>query len=56
MSPRRKTPEEEEAILDNIDVVAKNLEEQVTDLRRFISEFRASRDAEPKHQPAKTGG
>lgn len=56
MSPRRKTPEEENAILDNIDVVAKNLSEQVTELQRFIRELKESRATEIKQQPAKTGG
>lgn len=49
MSPRRKTQEEEDAVLESIEVVAKNLSEQVNALQGFISELKASRAKEIIH-------
>lgn len=40
---RHKTPEEEDAILNNIEVVANDLSEQVGELQKFLKELKQIR-------------
>lgn len=56
MRGRRKTPEEEEAILNNIEEVAEDLSEQVGELQSFLRELRKTRAQGRTHLQEASGG